>query len=327
MAELNLTALSNAAFNSISGAEQEAAAPGFLNTVLINGITYGDILGAVIVLFGTLIISRVLSGIVNRMFSGKVEKNNVIFMQKLTRWIVYFIGFLVMSPLLSIDFSGLMVAGGIVAVAIGFASQSTLSNFVAGLLLMFERPVGISDNIKINGTQGYVEDIGLMSTTIRTYEGIYVRIPNGTMFTSDITNYVAHVARRFQYNVSIRYSDDAAKAIEIIKDVINKHPYALKKPSPDVYVDDLGAHGVQLIVRIWSPSGYWWDARTSLLWKIFKALRAADIDIPFEQLVIWEGKDTVASQDHDVSEDFVYAEDPAPPKKNRDDPKKQMVPE
>lgn len=327
MAELNLTALSNAALNSISGAEQEVAAPGFLNTVLINGITYGDILGAVIVLFGTLIISKVLSGIVNRMFSGKVKKNNVIFMQKLTRWIIYFIGFLVMSPLLSIDFSGLIVAGGIVAVAIGFASQSTLSNFVAGLLLMFERPVGISDNIKINGTQGYVEDIGLMSTTIRTYEGIYVRIPNGTMFTSDITNYVAHVARRFQYNVTIRYSDDAAKAIEIIKDVINKHPHALKKPSPDVYVDELGAHGVQLIVRIWSPSGYWWDARTSLLWKIFKALRAADIDIPFEQLVLWEGKDTVAARDHSVPDEFVYAEDPVPPKKNRDDPKKQMVPE
>lgn len=323
MADVNLTAIYDSIFGSLTGSG-DSGGSGFFETVLINNITYGDILGAVIILIGTLIVAKILSGIVNRMFTGKVEKNNIVFMQKLTRWVIYFIGFLVMSPLLHIDFSGLMVAGGIVAVAVGFASQNTLSNFVAGLLLMFERPISVSDNIKINGTQGYVEDIGLMSTTLRTYEGIYVRVPNETMFTSDITNYVAHVARRFEYLVSIRYTDDAVKAIEVIKGVIEKHPYALRSPSPDVYVDELGAHGVNLVVRIWAPSGYWWDARKDLLWKIFKALRAADIDIPFEQLVIWEGKDTLTPQDHDQTGEYSYPETATPPKMTRDDAKKQI---
>ena len=322
MADGNLSAISDSIFGSLSGSDDGGS--GFFDTVLINGITYGDIIGAVIILIGTLIVAKIFSGIINRMFTGKIEKNNIIFMQKLVRWVIYFIGFLVMSPLLHIDFSGLMVAGGIVAVAVGFASQNTLSNFVAGLLIMFERPVSISDNIKINGTQGYVEDIGLMSTTLRTYEGIYVRVPNETMFTSDITNYVAHVARRFEYLVSIRYSDDAAKAIEVIRGVIDKHPYALKSPSPDVYVDELGAHGVNLVVRIWSPSGYWWDARKDLLWKIFKALRAADIDIPFDQLVIWEGKDTISAADQGPEDEFAYPETATPPKMNRDDAAKQV---
>ena len=128
------------------------------------------------------------------------------------------------------------------------------------------------------------------------------------MFTSDITNYVAHVARRFEYLISIRYTDDAVKAIEVIKGVIEKHPYALKSPSPYVYVDELGVHGVNLVVRIWAPSSYWWDARKDLLWKIFKALRAVDIDIPFEQLVIWEGKDTLTQQDHDQNGEYSYPE-------------------
>lgn len=322
MADVNLSAIYDSIFGSLSGADD--GGKGFFDTVLINGISYGDIIGACIVLIGTLIVAKFFSGIVNRMFTGKIEKNNIIFMQKLVRWAIYFIGFLVMSPLLHIDFSGLMVAGGIVAVAVGFASQNTLSNFVAGLLIMFERPVSISDNIKINGTQGYVEDIGLMSTTLRTYEGIYVRVPNETMFTSDITNYVAHVARRFEYLVSIRYSDDAAKAIEVIRGVIDKHPYALKSPSPDVYVDELGAHGVNLVVRIWSPSGYWWDARKDLLWKIFKALRAADIEIPFEQLVIWEGKDTLGPAVQEHKDEFAYPEVATTSKMNRDDAAKQI---
>ncbi|HJJ91117.1 MAG TPA: mechanosensitive ion channel family protein [Methanocorpusculum sp.] len=297
----------------------------FFDTVLVNGITYGDLLGVVIILFCTLVAAKIFGMIVNRMFIGKIEKNNIIFIQKLVHWVVYFIGFLVMSPLLHIDFSGLMVAGGIIAVAVGFASQNTLSNFVAGLLIMVERPVNISDNIKINGTQGYVEDIGIMSTTLRTYEGIYVRVPNETMFTSDITNYVAHVARRFQYLVPIRYSDDVTKAIDVIMCVIDKHPYALKSPQPDVYVDELGTQGVKLIVRIWSPSGYWWGVRKDLLWKIFQALRAENIEIPFEQLVIWEGKDTINMADDDQKNEFAYSEVETSLKMNCDNNIKQMV--
>ncbi|HJJ98907.1 MAG TPA: mechanosensitive ion channel family protein [Methanocorpusculum sp.] len=295
MADVNLSANYDSILGSMGGPGDSSN--GFFDTVLINGITYGDLLGVVITLISTLIVAKTFSGIVNRTFTGKIETNNIIFMQKLVRWVIYFIGLLVMSPLLHLDFSGLMVAGGVVAVAVSFASQKPISNVVAGLLIMFERPVKISDNIKIKGTEGYVEDIGLMSTTLRTDEGIYVRVPNETMFTSAITNYAAHIARRFQYLISIRYSDDATKAIEVIRGVIDKHPYALKSPSPDVYVDELGAHGVILVVQIWSPSKYWYNARKDLLGKIAKALRAADIDIPFEQQFIWEGKDTINAAD------------------------------
>ncbi|MCZ9312210.1 MAG: mechanosensitive ion channel, partial [Methanocorpusculum sp.] len=135
MADVNLSVIYDSIFGGLSGSDDGGT--GFFDTILINGITYGDIVGAGIILIGTLIVAKVFSGIVNRMFTGKIEKNNIIFVQKLVRWVIYFIGFLVMSPLLHIDFSGLMVAGGIVAVAVGFASQNTLSNFVAGLLIMF----------------------------------------------------------------------------------------------------------------------------------------------------------------------------------------------
>lgn len=102
-------------------------------------------------------------------------------------------------------------------------------------------------------------------------------------------NYVAHIARRFEYSITIRYKDDADKAMQIIKDTISKHPYALKSPSPSVFVDTLGPNGTNLNIRIWSPSGHWWDARTELLQKIMQALRAEGIMMPFDQNVLWFG--------------------------------------
>ena len=262
-----------------------------LDSKIIGEITFGNLFAAIIIIIATYIIGKFLSILILRILAGKVDPNNSTFFVKLVKWVIYFIGFLIASPFLHVDLSGLMVAGGVVAVALGFASQNTLSNFVAGVLLMFERPVALGDNISVNGTEGYVQEIGLLSTTIRTYEGIFVRIPNDSMFSSDITNYVAHIARRFDYDIGISYSEDADKAIGIIRQVIDKHPYALISPAPKIYVDLLDASSVNLKVRIWAPSGYWWDVRTELLWKIFKALRNAGVDIPFAQLTLWFGDD------------------------------------
>ena len=120
----------------------------FLDTKLIGEITYGDMLGVIIIVVVTYLLARTLSTLLRRILAGKVETSNIAFLAKLLKWTLYFIGFLVISPYLHLDLSGLMVAGGVVAVAFGFASQNTLSNFVAGVLLMFERPVAVGDKTK-----------------------------------------------------------------------------------------------------------------------------------------------------------------------------------
>ncbi|MFC1819807.1 mechanosensitive ion channel family protein [Thermodesulfobacteriota bacterium] len=126
-----------------------------------------------------------------------------------------------------------------------------------------------------------------MSTTIRQYDGLYVRVPNQKVFTANITNFVAHVARRVDYTVGIRYNDDADKAIQIIKDLINEHPITLVNPEPIVYVDNLGDNAVNISVRFWAPTSEWWNVKTELLWKIKQALEKEDIEIAFPQRVVW----------------------------------------
>lgn len=268
--------------------------PSILDSLIYGQLTVGNVVVFFLLLVATFVIARIISGILRRTLAGKTEAKTIDLTVKSVRTVIYVIGVIVACSQLKIDLSGLLVAGGVVGVAAGFASQNTLSNLVAGILLMFERPISIGDSIVVNGTEGYVEGIGLLSTRVRTYSGLYVRIPNDSLFTSEITNMVSNVARRFDYNISIRYTDDAKKAIKATKKVIEEHPYALKNPAPSVYVDTLGAHGIELKVRIWSPSGFWWDARTELLWTIFKALRQEDIDVPFDQLTVWFGEEDAA---------------------------------
>ena len=128
-----------------------------------------------------------------------------------------------------------------------------------------------------------------MSTTIRQYDGLFVRVPNQKVFTSNITNFVAHVARRFEYVVGIRYSDDADKAIRIIKDLLREHPLTLLNPEPMAFVDSLGDNAVNIMVRAWAPTTEWFGVKTELLWKIKKALENQGIEIAFPQRVVWFG--------------------------------------
>ena len=219
--------------------------------------------------------------------SDKLPKDRLDLLLKFVYYSIILIVILSILPELGVSLSGIFVAGGITGLVIGFASQSVVSNLVSGVFIMFERPVKIGDQIEVDGVSGFVEDIHVMSTVIRTYDGIFVRIPNDKLFTSKIVNYVANTVRRFEYTVSISYADDAEKAIEIIRKIIEAEPLALKYPEPQVFVKELGESSVDITVRVWAPVQVWYDVRMKLLWRIKKAIEGAGIEIPFPQRVVW----------------------------------------
>jgi small-conductance mechanosensitive channel len=177
----------------------------------------------------------------------------------------------------------------VAGLAIGFASQSIIGNLISGIFLFVERPIKIGNGVNIDGAVGIVEDIRFMSTTLRGYDGLYVRMPNQKVFTSKITNFVTHIARRLDYTVGIRYSDDADKAIKIIKDLINDYPLTLVNPEPMVFVDELGDNAMNIVVRAFAPTTEWFVVKMELLYRIKQALEKEGIEIAFPQRVIWHG--------------------------------------
>jgi len=246
-----------------------------------------NILTFIFIILVAFALGKIISLNIKRALKDKLQKNTVKTLEKSIYYISIIIGFVVALPQIGVSLSGLLVAGGIMGIVLGFASQTVVSNLISGLFLLIERPIEIGDGINIGDTSGIVKDIKILSTTIRNYDGIYVRLPNDKVFNSTIQNYVAHGARRFTYTVGIRYRDDAEKAMRIILSLLDKHSFVLKEPSSEIFVEELGDSGVNLSIRIWAPSVVWYSVYKELLWKIKVTLEENGIEIPFPQRVVW----------------------------------------
>ncbi|MDH7593456.1 MAG: mechanosensitive ion channel family protein [Methanomicrobiales archaeon] len=261
-----------------------------LDTILYNDVTLRDLLLVLVILLVFAFIAKVITLNLKKSLIDKMRKSELELLLKIVNYGILLLAVIVSFPMLSIDLSGLLVAGGFGALVIGFASQSVVTNLVSGLFLIIERPVKIGDQVNIGGVEGYVEDIRVLSTIMRGYDGVYVRVPNEKVFTSTILNYVADVARIFEYKIGIAYGSDAEKALNIVRGVIEAHPIALKYPAPVVFVDELGDSSVNIVARIWAPSIEWFSVRSELLLQIKQALDKGGIEIPFPQRVIWFGE-------------------------------------
>jgi small-conductance mechanosensitive channel len=258
-----------------------------LNQRVYGNVTVYDLIFVAVVIAIAAFISRFITLNLRRALADKMKRDQLEILLKMVYYGIITVAFIAVLPTLGLELSGLLVAGGIAGIVIGFASQSVVSNLISGIFLISEKPIKIGDQVEIGEVRGFVEDIHILSTIIRTYDGLYVRIPNETVFTSNITNYVANVVRRFEYVVGIRYSDDAEKAVKVIKKVVEDHPFALRNPPPAVFVDNLGDNAVNIVIRIWAPAEVWYEVKMDLLWKIKKELEANGIEIAFPQRVVW----------------------------------------
>ncbi|MDO8872412.1 MAG: mechanosensitive ion channel family protein [Methanoregula sp.] len=264
-----------------------------LSTPVIGDVTVLDLIVFSLIVAASVIIAKIVGAYIKKNLSDRIRQDEMTKIIKITQAAIILCGIFISLPSFNVNIGELLLIGGTAGIIIGFASQRLVTNVGSGIFLIIERPVKIGDTVKIGETAGTIEDIRILSTTIKTYEGVYIRIPNETVFNSEITNYVANVARRFEYRIAIRYSDDARLAIGVIKNLVAAEPFILVNPPPSIYVDELGDNGVIIMVRIWAPSLEWWAVRTELLWKIKLALEHEGFGFPFPQRTVWfaqEGK-------------------------------------
>lgn len=268
----------------------------FLSTPVIGDVTIQDLIIFALIVTASVIVAKIVGAYIKKSLSDRIQQDEMLKIVKVAQAFIILGGIFISLPQFNVDLGELFLIGGTAGIIIGFASQRLVTNVGSGIFLIIERPVKIGDTVKIGATEGIIEDIRILSTTIKNYEGVYIRIPNETVFNSEITNYVANVARRFEYHISIRYSDDAGQAIRIISELVAAEPFILVNPPPSIYVDELGDNGVILMVRVWAPSLEWWAVRTELLWKIKLALERGGIGFPFPQRTVWFARDDTTVQ-------------------------------
>lgn len=147
--------------------------------------------------------------------------------------------------------SALGVLSGGVAIGVGFAAKDLLSNFVAGLFILKDKPFVVGDWIEWDDNQGVIEDIDLRVTRVRTFDNEQITVPNMNLTTKAVTNPVAYDKLRQTITFGISYEDDIQQAMDIILDEAAEHGGVMDDPEPSVRITDLGDSSVALQTRIW----------------------------------------------------------------------------
>lgn len=182
---------------------------------------------------------------------------------------------------LGLDLKVLLGAAGVLTVAIGFAAQTSASNLISGLFLMFERPFVVGNTIAVGDIRGEVIAIDLMSTKIRTFNNLMIRVPNETLVKSNITNYSYFPIRRVEVEVGVAYGSDLAFVSDLLKQTVLAHPETLREPAPLILVKGLGASSIDFNIQLWTPTESVPNLPSELYQAIELALKANGIEIPF----------------------------------------------
>lgn len=174
---------------------------------------------------------------------------------------------------------------GALGVGIGFGLQNVVNNFVSGLILMFERPIQPGDVVEITGTSGRVREIGMRATTIKTFDGADVVVPNGTLLSEKLTNWtLLDMSRRLDINLGVAYGSNPVEVMELLTRITRETPHVAKSPAPAVLFMGLGASSLDFGIRAWTYDfDNWVSIRSELMTRIHAALVEAGIEIPFPQ--------------------------------------------
>jgi len=252
---------------------------------------------ALLTLLQTLIIMIVgfIVAYVAKSLTSKHAKGNLPtdYSKKLTLLVYYgIIAITVISALAQsgIDLAGLFLAGGMAGIVIGFATQSLFSNLISGIFLYIDKPLKVGDPVLITGklpdVSGVVVTIGVLTSRIRIFDGTYVTLPNTDVFSSEIHNYSATIARRIQMTIGVGYDEDLDKAIKVITNLLADTHLVLVEPAPNVYAASVGEYAININIWCWVPSGVMFQVQMQLINQIKKQLNDNNIRIPLPRRIL-----------------------------------------
>ncbi|MCF7975299.1 MAG: mechanosensitive ion channel family protein [Phycisphaerae bacterium] len=203
---------------------------------------------------------------------------------------------------LNFQLGALLGAAGIVGIALGFASQTSVSNIISGLFLISEHPFEVGDQIRVGDTTGIVLSIDLLSVKLRTFDNQLVRMPNENLIKTQVNNLTHFPIRRLDINVSVAYKEDVNLVKGILLDIAKDHPHILDEPEPLVLFQDFGDSALQFLFAVWSVKEDFLILKKTVRELIKARFDAAGIEIPFPHRSLYAGTDTAPFPIRIVSE-------------------------
>ena len=250
-------------------------------------VSLGDILAFAVTLAAAFLLSGLIRFVLQEdVFPRLVMRRGVSNAVSTTaHYAILILGFLLALAAAGFDLSRVTLLAGAFGVGIGFGLQNVVNNFVSGLILLFERPIQVGDTIEVGGLLGDVRRIGPRSSTVRTFDGAEVIVPNGMLISDQVINWtLSDRRRRVTVGVGVAYGTDPEQVLEILREAAQENETVQDEPKPLAVFVGFGASSLDFELRCWIPRYEEGFSMRSELWvAINRKLREAGIEIPFPQ--------------------------------------------
>lgn len=182
--------------------------------------------------------------------------------------------------------SSLLAFFGTLGIGVGLALKDNLSNFAGGIIILLFKTYKVGDEVNISDEMGYIDDIDIFSTTIKTHNNDLVMIPNGMIISNKVINYTKTPIRRLKFIIGIAYDADIDVARKALEDLLRENSLVLKKPAVYSHVDSYGDSSINIALKGWTSNENYWTVYKETMNGIKKALDNVNVEIPFPQMDI-----------------------------------------
>ncbi len=204
---------------------------------------------------------------------------------RMSQYVIVIIGIFVSFQFLGINLTGLAVIFGFLSVGIGFGLQNVTSNFISGLIVLFERPISVGDRVEVSNIEGDVQEINIRSTKVKTLDNISIIVPNSQFVSQDVINYShGDPTYRLQVNVGVAYGSNLEDVLKALNEVAEESENVLKNPAHDVHLRNFGDSAWDMKLLVWIPDvKKKYNVLNELNQAIVRKFREMEIEIPFPQ--------------------------------------------
>lgn len=239
-----------------------------------------------------LILSRLVSRGIKQWSKHRFDVHRQLLMARIAAYLVLLVFVVMGLNAIGFNLGVLIGAAGILSVAIGFASQTSASNIISGLFLVAERPFSVGDLIRVGTTTGEVLSIDLLSVKLRTFDNLFVRIPNETLIKSEVTTLTRFPIRRIDLAIGVAYKEDIKNVRKVLEQVAAANPLCLDEPKPIFVFLGFGESSLDMQFSVWVKREKFIDLKNSIHEEIKEAFDAEGIEIPFPHRSLYTGSVT-----------------------------------
>ena len=275
------------------------------------GLTVGDWLAAGAILVTGIVVGRTVQGLLVRVVHhGDADQGAAMALGRFVGFIFAAVGLVYGLSVLGVRLGPLVGALGIGGIAVAFAGQTILANFLGSIILQLRRPFHRGDQIATNDCEGTVVDVNFRTVVLRSFDGERLLIPCSQVLANPITNYTALGRRRTTFAVSVSYDADLEGARGVLLDAVASVEGVLDNPNPEVWVEEFADSGIRVAIRFWHAPDIatLWRVRSEVAVGAKRALERGGFEIPFPQRVLHFTDDRTygqrpsdASQEHRVA--------------------------